>query len=173
MYPDAYIQYLVHFHGERDYFECHEILEEYWKETKEGKQSIWVGLILLAVSNYHFRRGNKDGASRTLKKAIGIFQNQREQYQLGMNLAILVNASKKQLTAIGEGKTYESLNLPITDRGLLEECQKRCHEKGYKWGEESNLDNFDLIHRHSTRDRSEVLIDRQNAISIRHENGRE
>lgn len=173
MYPEAYIQFLVHFHGDRDYFECHEILEEYWKETKEGKQSIWVGLILLAVSNYHFRRGNKDGAGRTLKKAIGIFQNQRNPFQLGMPLTELVDSLKKQLIAIEKGKAYTSINLPITDRELLEECQRRCNEKGFIWGNDSNLGDLHLIHRHSVRDRSEVLKERHNAILLRHKNGKE
>ena len=27
-FPLKYIDFLVHFHGDRDYFECHEILEE-------------------------------------------------------------------------------------------------------------------------------------------------
>ncbi|MFZ3196347.1 MAG: DUF309 domain-containing protein, partial [Bacillus mycoides] len=27
MYPTEYIQFLIHFHGDYDYFECHEILE--------------------------------------------------------------------------------------------------------------------------------------------------
>ena len=58
-FPQKYIEYLVHFHGDRDYFECHEILEEYWKKIDNGnKESIWVGLIQLAVANYHHRRKN-------------------------------------------------------------------------------------------------------------------
>ena len=31
-YPEAYTDYLCYFHGARDYFECHEVMEEYWKE---------------------------------------------------------------------------------------------------------------------------------------------
>ena len=30
-YPEAFISYLIEFHATRDYFECHELLEEYWK----------------------------------------------------------------------------------------------------------------------------------------------
>lgn len=32
LYPTAYIKYLFHFHTDRDYFECHELLEEHWKQ---------------------------------------------------------------------------------------------------------------------------------------------
>ena len=72
-YPEDYLSFLVHFHGTRDYFECHEILEEYWKETApKERDSHWVGLIQIAVALYHERRGNKQGATRTLTKAIEI-----------------------------------------------------------------------------------------------------
>ena len=48
-YPEAYIDFLVHFHGDRDWFECHERLEEYWKEHPDDpKSDTWVGLIQVA-----------------------------------------------------------------------------------------------------------------------------
>ncbi|WP_133174958.1 DUF309 domain-containing protein, partial [Heyndrickxia sporothermodurans] len=69
--PEAYIEYLVHFHGDRDYFECHELLEEHWKLTDiKNRHSVWVGLIQLAVSQYHYRRSNIVGAIRLMKKAL-------------------------------------------------------------------------------------------------------
>lgn len=50
-YPQAYIEYLEYYHGARDYFECHEVLEEYWKENPSSPLSAaWVGLIQLAVA---------------------------------------------------------------------------------------------------------------------------
>ena len=48
MYSQAYIDYLVHFHGDRDYFECHELLEEHWKKTKEDT-AILFGLALFKL----------------------------------------------------------------------------------------------------------------------------
>lgn len=174
MYPDAFIQYLVHFHGDRDYFECHEILEEYWKDTNEGKNSIWVGFILLAVSNYHFRRGNIEGASRTLKKALRIFHDQTQKLsELGMNWHRLTLTLKERIIEIETGKSYSSFSLPIKDSELVKKCQNICLLNGFTWGEISNLENHNLINRHITRDRSDVIIERQNAIANRHEKGRE
>ncbi len=50
VYPEAYVAFLHEFHTTRDYFECHEILEEYWKEDPpEQRKEYWVGLIQLAV----------------------------------------------------------------------------------------------------------------------------
>lgn len=69
-YPDAYIRYLAEFHGTRDYFECHEILEEYWKEHPGDEQAqLWHGLIQIAVGQYHLRRGNREGARKMLRSA--------------------------------------------------------------------------------------------------------
>ncbi len=57
MYAKAYIEYLAHFHGTRDYFECHEVLEEHWKAVDpKNRSSVWVLLIQIAVSMYHARQ---------------------------------------------------------------------------------------------------------------------
>ncbi len=45
MYPNAYLDYLVYFHGHRDYFECHEVLEEYWKKDQAGKKRFSLGCL--------------------------------------------------------------------------------------------------------------------------------
>ena len=168
MVPKAYIQYLVHFHGDRDYFECHEILEEYWKELNEGKQSVWIGFILLAVSNYHFRRGNQDGAGRTLKKAITIFEDHLHNQSFGMDMNSLCSQLEIRLIGIQQGEAYSSFNLPLTDSNILEECKRVCHTKGFQWGQNSNLEDVNLIHRHSKRDRSDIVRQRQIALSQRH-----
>lgn len=84
-YPSAYIDYLVYFHGDRDYFECHEVLEEYWKEHPGDPLSgIYVGLIQVAVALYHQRRGNRNGAVKMLKQAIRGLHNPLVE-QLGIN----------------------------------------------------------------------------------------
>ncbi|WP_205628902.1 DUF309 domain-containing protein, partial [Acinetobacter baumannii] len=50
LYPEALIDYLVYFHADRDFFECHEVLEDYWKSLpKEERSLFWVGLIQIAV----------------------------------------------------------------------------------------------------------------------------
>lgn len=44
MYPEAYVAFLHEFHTTRDYFECHEILEEYWKEDPPEQAAKNIGL---------------------------------------------------------------------------------------------------------------------------------
>ncbi|WP_042458024.1 DUF309 domain-containing protein [Neobacillus dielmonensis] len=165
MYPKEYVDYLVHFHGDRDYFECHEILEEYWKKTDPGnKDSIWVGLILLAVSAYHHRRKNFHGARKTLEKAIPIFKSHSNSiFQLGINEEKFTELLRNRLQLINKNQAYESFALPIDDLDLQQLCIDTCKEYGYIWGDESNMENKELVHRHMLRDRTSVIEERYQA----------
>lgn len=173
-YPISYIQYLAHFHGDRDYFECHEILEEYWKATDAGnKKSIWVALILLAVSNYHHRRKNFRGAIRTLDKALEIFSEDLGAIsRLGIDPELLSGTLRKRRENLLNKIPYTSFNLPLYDLDLKRLCLEECRQNGFTWGTSSNLENPDLIHRHSQRDRSDVISDRQMALEERKNRGK-
>jgi predicted metal-dependent hydrolase len=166
LYPHAYIQYLVHFHGNRDYFECHEILEDYWKRNDPGnKQSVWVGLIQLAVSCYHHRRNNFTGAKKTLEKAINIFMKEKKcLLALGLNYFELLSLVRERHILIEKNQPYKSFRLPITDPDLLHECEALCSKLGFIWYSDSNINNSSLVHRHKLRDRSTVIEARLNAI---------
>jgi uncharacterized protein len=165
LYPEAYIQFLIHFNGNRDYFECHEILEEYWKESNERKKdSIWVGFILLAVSRYHHRRGNFNGAKRTLEKAIKILSLQDcERVIHGLDADKLFSKLTKLLSQINNEESYQSINLPVTDPVLIDACIKECKEKGFIWGQESNSVDELIVHRHKLRDRTYIIEERLEA----------
>ncbi|MDR6998607.1 DUF309 domain-containing protein [Neobacillus niacini] len=169
MYPTEFVEYMVHFHGDRDYFECHEILEEYWKRIDPGnKESIWVGFIQLAVANYHHRRTNIMGAKRTLEKAIAIFKSQSEVItQLGLEYTKLIEDLNGRLSEIEKRLPYSSMVLPICNSSLLEECKHSCKRTGFDWGKHSDLTNASLVHRHKLRDRTGVLEERERAFSIK------
>jgi len=168
-YPKAYINYLVHFHGDRDYFECHEELEEHWKIVDPGnKESYWVGLIQLAVALYHHRRGNFHGASRTLEKAITIITNQKGSIcHLGIQTDDLLDTLKLKLNDMKNKAKYESINLPIYDQNLLKICISQCHQLGIHWGMNSDINNEHLIHKHKLRDRSDVIAERERQIRLK------
>lgn len=169
LYPHEYIQYLVHFHGDRDYFECHEILEEYWKKNDPGnKDSIWVGLILLSVSNYHHRRANFNGAKRTLKKAIKIFLLQEKSLKsLRLNQEQLMSLLQQRLDMMEKEIAYNNFDLPIYDSSLIDACKKTASKMGIKRGSESDLMNMDIIHKHLVRDRTSVIEERNRAVKFR------
>ncbi|KMY50649.1 DUF309 domain-containing protein [Peribacillus loiseleuriae] len=168
-YPKEYVSYLVHFHASRDYFECHEILEEYWKEVSpRERDSYWVGFIQIAVALYHYRRGNLAGAIKTIRKADSILQmNPAQIRKLGIEYDELMELIHDITEKITLKKPYQSVSLPICDKKLIEACLAGCREAGYRWMKESDLNDSLLINRHVLRDRSEVITERNKQLQIR------
>jgi len=168
-YAEAYIKFLVHFHGDRDYFECHEVLEDYWKEHPESPYSItWVGLIQSAVAMYHYRRGNIAGAVKLFTGALEKFREEDFQ-ELGIDAARwreLLVATLAKLRR-GEHSPYADIDIPIQDPQLKAECEARCRQLGLAWGSSSDVWNENLIHRHIRRDRTEVIEERQRQLEQR------
>ncbi|NEU31026.1 DUF309 domain-containing protein [bacterium LRH843] len=169
MYPKAYIDYLVYFHTTRDYFECHEVLEEHWKMEPIGKrQTYWVGLIQLAVGLYHHRRGNTSGAIKMYKGASSIIKKQTNSLtKLGLLVPTLLNQINEQQEKIKTGDpTFCNLNLPLSEEVLLA-CKKRCLELSINWKLlDSEVDPF-LIHKHTWRDRRDVIVEREKQLVLR------
>ncbi|WP_442594651.1 DUF309 domain-containing protein [Neobacillus sp. D3-1R] len=163
MLPNAFVKYLYHFHVDRDYFECHEILEDFWKqETNQEKNSIWVGLILLAVANYHHRRQNFPGAIRTLEKAINIlYAKETELTALGIDSQLFFEQLDTHLTRIRKKEFYESYSLPLFRQVFIDYFP---HYDPCSWGKKSDLSNEYLVNRHKLRDRSDVIKEREKAI---------
>ncbi|MCF6137634.1 DUF309 domain-containing protein [Pseudalkalibacillus berkeleyi] len=169
MYPKAYIDYLVHFHGLRDYFECHEILEEYWKSVpKEQEKHHWVGLIQIAVALYHQRRNNFSGAKRMMKSALNIVEtNQSKLISLGIDVNVLMSELRTRLNEITNQQPYHSFNFPLLDKDLRALCEQKCQEIECTYGMPSDLDNDYLIHKHTLRDRKPVIKERLEQHAIR------
>ncbi|WP_181349990.1 DUF309 domain-containing protein [Thalassobacillus sp. CUG 92003] len=162
MYPNLYIEYLAHFHGTRDYFECHEVLEELWKEREPGvRDSVWVLLIQIAVCQYHYRRGNSKGASIMNEKALAKWPKRHEEIEkLGLDHSELYGCLQKVQTNINHDVPYQSINLPIHDPELLEKTENMCQSWGVTFGDDSDLKNDFLVHKHKRRDRTGVIAER-------------
>ena len=162
IFPAPYIEFLLHFHGDRDYFECHEVLEEHWKKNGMKRDSIWVGLIQVAVSFYHYRRGNIKGAVKMMDKALLNLKNKREETRrLGINHSLFINKLNISLLNMKTNKPYKAIKLPIKDSELLAVGKELSMRGGFEWGNQDDLDDFDLINRHMTRDRSAVRLERE------------
>lgn len=168
MYPKAYIDFLVLFHGERDYFECHEIMEEFWKQERGSKLSgAWLGLIQVSVSLYHQRRRNFAGARKMLDSAIANLQLS-DLRELGIDGELFVKLLKDHgvfLNNADETALYMDLNIPLLDPSLIALCIEECRQRGLQWESSSPMDNDGLVHKHLLRDRSEVMDKRQAALS--------
>lgn len=57
--PEQYYRFFDKFNA-REFYECHDLLEEIWMEDKTNK--FLQGLLQLAVGIYHFECGNVTGA---------------------------------------------------------------------------------------------------------------
>jgi predicted metal-dependent hydrolase len=167
-YPEEYIHYLAEYNGSRDYFECHEIMEEYWKEHQDSPyKTCWLVLIRIPVCLYHARRGNWTGALKLMKKAVGEADAQLFD-ELGLDGTKLTQQLKQlSLDWSREGVVYADIDLPITDAHLREAAEIRCKELGYTWGIHGLDAGEAVIHRHRLRDRSDVLSAREQSAKLK------
>lgn len=166
-YPASYIAYLVHFHATRDYFECHELLEEYWKEhPDDGLADLWVGLIQLAVGQYHERRGNRRGARRMYAESLNRLSI-ADWSSTGVDSADLMDQLRNRLAEVqgDDETTYKDMCFFIRDDELMQRCKAESLKLGAVWGAGSPMDKDDLIHRHKLRDRSDVIAARAAALA--------
>ncbi|MFC7371188.1 DUF309 domain-containing protein [Fictibacillus iocasae] len=172
MLPEDWINYLVHFHTTRDYFECHEILEEYWKERGMNEE-VWVGFIQLAVALYHERRGNRSGAEKMMASAHKKLAEEREHATtLGVNSEQLLTSMKNRLDQIMEKQNYIDMSIPLNQEALAC-CQQVCRKRGLTWESPSAMNDENLLHRHKMRDRSDVIAERKRQLLIRKTNDQE
>lgn len=166
-YPDAYYSYLIQFHATRDYFECHELLEDHWKKhPQDDRSAMWVGLIGVAVGQYHERRGNLRGAVMSYTHALGRLRDS-DLAVLGLDCDKLTQLLADRKAAAEQALPYRDMTLPLVDQNLLERCMETCQKLGLVWGAPSPMENDELIHRHKLRDRSDVIAAREDALKLR------
>ncbi|WP_414054988.1 DUF309 domain-containing protein [Macrococcus equi] len=145
-FDKAFIDYLTYFHKHRDYFECHEIMEEAWKgKPVFSKHDPEVALIMLATAMYHLRRNNTRGAITLFTKTKKL---------LLVNRAFLsdyidVNQLITQIDILQQSQKYTSIVLPLKYHHI--ENQLVMPDKG-------------IIDKHKMRDRTEVIQARLDAL---------
>lgn len=165
MFNKAIINYFIHFHTDRDYFECHEIVEEFWMEDDiPNRKRFLVGLIQIAVGMYHYRRNNLVGAGKMFKSALAIVENEVENIRkIGLLTEELLIILQNQLQQINLKIPYQSIQLPLQS-DLIEICLQQCLISHLNWGQESDLSNVYLINKHCLRDRTEIINTRNNLL---------
>ncbi|MDF9464087.1 MULTISPECIES: DUF309 domain-containing protein [Bacillus] len=169
MYPTEYIQFLIHFQGDYDYFECHEILEEYWKTKPRGNRDHYlVGLIQIAVSLYHQRRANWNGSTKMMKSAITILEKSGVSLQrLGINQVQLLSMLNERLQSIHKKERFVPLFLPLSDPLLEKQCIELCKKQNLSWKDLNAIPSEYIIHKHTLRDRTEVITERNEQLQKR------
>jgi GNAT superfamily N-acetyltransferase len=88
--------------NEREFFVCHEVLEEVWTPERGPRRLFLQSLIHVAVGFYHHTRGNAAGAIRQLRKALRKLESYLPVCE-GIHTARLYQETRQVLEAIEAG----------------------------------------------------------------------
>jgi|GEM_PF-559980 len=125
-YEPLYIDYLIYFNRDQDYFECHEVLEELWLE--QDRDPFYKGLLQIAVGLYHFRNRNLRGGRMMLQSAVELLEHYPE-HTGGIELGQLVEKVKKLVRGLtgpgAEDVPYRDLTIRIWDETLTDAFRER------------------------------------------------
>ena len=80
----------VRLFNEREFFACHDVLEELWGETLGRDRAFYQGLIHAAVALFHFEGGNLGGARKMYESARRYLQPYGPVH-LGLNLTAFLD----------------------------------------------------------------------------------
>ena len=150
-----FVQFIKEFNGTKDYFECHELLEDYWKEVSPtSKNHPLTAFILLSTSMYHWRRGNITGAIKTMNGSIKRFEETSlSNYYETIHYDKLMQDATHAISLMTERKAFQQFHIEL----LNEQLQRLVDALGITSGEDLHF----LTHKHMLRDRSEILIERE------------
>lgn len=151
-----FVKFIVYFNQNQDFFECHEVLEEYWNEIpNRTKEHPLTAYILLATGLYHWRRKNHSGALRTLKKAsqkMGEMPAQYPSFTEGIDFNTLFKNVQNAIQSIERKESFIPFAIGITSH-KLKTLVKAAEPLMNLLPENSEM----LIHKHKLRDRSDII----------------
>ncbi|MER1985489.1 MAG: DUF309 domain-containing protein [Solibacillus sp.] len=155
LFHPLFVEFCAYFNTHEDYFECHEVLEEYWKDIAPGARlHPLVGYVQLATGLYHYRRGNTVGAARILAKAKANLQlNSDSPFVDYIHLAQLLKDTEQALARIAADEPFQPFTIELTNPTLQQLVNARAaslpvQEKHY------------VHNKHMLRDRSDILLAR-------------
>jgi len=143
-----WIQFLYHFNGTRDFYACHDFLEEWWFEIGNPKNHEFVAFIQLAIGMYHFRRGkHKAGHDLLVKAKEKLLINEKSLNQYGVNLTLLFTDLDNVIAASKANQSYIDINILMKEE-LHAEVWQLCQENGCELFSHSNLQDDSLVNKH-------------------------
>lgn len=151
-----FLQYIIHFNDEKDYFECHEVGEEYWKEiAPKDKTHPLTGWIQLAVGMYHWRRSNYPGALRSLIRAKPKLA-EPSIWTEGFDQQELIDLLTDSIQGVTDREPFRHYDLPLLPGELIQAVNSQKQQ--YMTPAH---DDYYLMHKHRLRDRTEIIALRQ------------
>lgn len=108
---DKQLRLAVEKFNKREFFDCHDILEDAWFEVKQFDKDFYQGLLHFAVAFHHLAdKKNPAGAKLQFKKCIIRLKNYDSTYK-GINIKKILSASKMNLKRIEEN-TISEIKIP-------------------------------------------------------------
>ncbi|MDN4607319.1 DUF309 domain-containing protein [Sporosarcina highlanderae] len=155
-YHPLFLKFICYFNKNQDYFECHEVLEEYWKSIPNyTKEHPLTAYILLSTGLYHWRRDNFNGAFRTLLKAKQRMLDQ-DCHMSGIDGEKLVKDINQSIDKVKNTEPFSLFTLSLTSEKL-----KVLVEETASTMELLPRNSNAVIHKHMLRDRSDILEQRE------------
>ncbi|MCM3709815.1 DUF309 domain-containing protein [Sporosarcina luteola] len=136
------------------------MLEEYWKSVPDyTKNHPLTAFILLSTGLYHWRRGNVEGAYRTLVKAENkmlAFQEFDIRYTEDIDYGRLVQDTATSVTKLKNGDPFSPLLILLSSETLQQSVEEIASSM-----ELLPVGSDAVIHKHMLRDRSDILEERE------------
>lgn len=107
MVPETARQRGVALFNAREFYECHEALEDAWRPSRGEERFFLQALIHFAVGFHHHRQGNAAGAERQLRKALAKLAGYLPQFQ-GIDTGRLYRDGQAALETILAGAPLEA-----------------------------------------------------------------
>lgn len=152
LHHPLFIQYIIHFNFHEDYFECHEVGEDYWKSVApKDKMHPLAGWIQMAVGMYHWRRSNYPGALHSFIRAkdkltdAGVWTE-------GFDTELLAEQLSGSISAVTARQEFLPYKLPVVSSELEDAVA------AYMEAHPSELhEPYFLMHKHRLRDRTSII----------------
>jgi len=90
----------------REYYDCHEVLEEAWMMETGPRKLFLQSIIHLAVAYYHLGRGNRIGGIRQLRRAVRKMQKYLPAYD-GIDTGVLLRKAYETMQSVHKGGPVE------------------------------------------------------------------
>jgi uncharacterized protein len=92
----------------REFFQCHEVLEDIWMHEKAPRKRFLQSIIHYAVAFYHEGRANRVGALRQLRKGIAKLAPYVPVYE-GVDTSRMFDEGLRCLAALEQGNTVNDV----------------------------------------------------------------
>jgi predicted metal-dependent hydrolase len=98
----------------RQFFTCHEVLEEIWLQEPPPQKPYYQGLIQVAAGFHHFQNGNLKGTRSLLRAGVEKLRRNPPDYH-GIDVAGLLRALEPWLDRLARQQSLDGLALPTIE----------------------------------------------------------